>query len=333
MDRGRLEELKRLLNKQRSNTKQSLDRELDAENSNAKNSDTSKSVNSNLNVLNFDASDLNNKNSKALNSNDKNSDGPNLNAERGRKFQNLDPDNATLFKNSKARDYDKDPIILKDYATLYVVSLSVVSLIFGGAVTFTLKGIFDNENFIDLLIGNGVLFGIIFFMIGLSFLDFKKDIVVLKNRCAEFRTNDAILHTTTYQNLKEVVKKPISYYMDLSNLGIDMKVKIAALALICIIAFLLDVFPLFLGLVVFSYIGIFFSNLIFCFLITNRRDRRFSVFPLLIIEKPYLIANNIYFIPNYCALITFKKSEYEQLKEYFLNLHNINIDDVDKIYF
>ena len=328
MDQDGLEELKRLLNERRSNTKQNLDRELDAENSDAQNSNTS-----NSNTSNFDASDLNITNSKALNSNDKNSDDLNLNVKRGRKFQNLDSLGATLFKNSNARNYDKDPIILKDYATLYVVSLSVVSLIFGGAVTFTLKGIFDNENFIDLLIGNGVLFGIIFFMIGLNFLDFKKDIVVLKNRCAEFRTNDAILHTTTYQNLKEVVKKPISYYMDLSNLGIDMKAKIAAFALICVIAFLLDVFPLFLGLVVFSYIGIFFSNLIFCFLITNRRDRRFSVFPLLIIEKPYLIANNIYFIPNHFALITFKKSEYEQLKEYFLNLHNINIDDVDKIYF
>lgn len=115
MDQGRLEELKRLLDERRSNTKQNLDRELDAENSDAQNSD-----NSNSNASNFDASDLNNTNSKALNSNDKNSDGLNLNMERDRKFQNLDPDNTTLFKNSNARNYDKDPIIIKNYEKFFV---------------------------------------------------------------------------------------------------------------------------------------------------------------------------------------------------------------------
>ena len=108
MDQGRLEELKRLLNERRSNAKQNLDRELDAENSDAQNSNTS-----NSNASNFDASDLNNTNFKTLNYNDRNSDSLNLNMERDRKFQNLDPDNATLFKNSKARDYDEDPIVIK----------------------------------------------------------------------------------------------------------------------------------------------------------------------------------------------------------------------------
>jgi len=113
MDRGRLEELKRLLNERRGGAKQNRSEELDVENSNAQNSDTSKSVNSNSNTSNFDASDSNNTNSKTLNSNDRNLDGLNLNAEHGRKFQNLHSDNATLFKNSKARDYDEDPIVIK----------------------------------------------------------------------------------------------------------------------------------------------------------------------------------------------------------------------------
>ena len=143
MDRGRLEELKRLLNKQRSNTKQSLDRELDAENSNAKNSDTSKSVNSNLNVLNFDALDLNNTNSKVLNFNDKNSDDLNLNMERDRKFQNLDPDNAILFKNSNARNYDKDPIIIKNYEKFFVYAHLLVFLQVSGLLISFIWDIVD----------------------------------------------------------------------------------------------------------------------------------------------------------------------------------------------
>ena len=143
MDKSRLEELKRLLNKQRSNTKQNLDRELDAENSNAKNSDTSKSVNSNLNASNFNASDLNNTNSKALNSNDKNSDDLNLNAKRDRKFQNLDPDNTTLFKNSKARDYDKDPIIIKNYEKFFVYARLFIILPTSGLPLLLIRDIID----------------------------------------------------------------------------------------------------------------------------------------------------------------------------------------------
>ena len=113
MNEAKPKELKKILNERLQNLEQGSQEDFNAQNSDALNFDTSESDTSNSNASNFNASDLNITNSKALNSNDKNSDDLNLNAERGRKFQNLDPDNAILFKNSKARDYDKDPIIIK----------------------------------------------------------------------------------------------------------------------------------------------------------------------------------------------------------------------------
>ena len=138
MDQDGLEELKRLLNERHNNAKQNLGRELGAENSDAQNSDTS-----NSNTSNFDASDLNITNSKALNFNDKNSDDLNLNAELDRKFQNLDPDNATLFKNSNARNYDKEPIIIRNYEKFFVYARLFIILPTSGLPLFLIRDIID----------------------------------------------------------------------------------------------------------------------------------------------------------------------------------------------
>ncbi|WP_298784468.1 hypothetical protein, partial [uncultured Campylobacter sp.] len=143
MNEARLEELKKILNERRQNLEQGSQEDFSAQNFDGENFNTSKSVNSNLNVLNFDASDLNNTDSKTLNSNDRNLDGLNLNAERGRKFQNLDPDNAILFKNSKARDYDKEPIIIKNYEKFFVYARLFIILPVSGLPLLLIRDIID----------------------------------------------------------------------------------------------------------------------------------------------------------------------------------------------
>lgn len=143
MNEARLKELKKILNERRQNLEQGSQEDFSAQNFDDENFNTSKSVNSNLNVLNFDASDLNNTDSKTLNSNDRNLDGLNLNAERGRKFQNLHSDNAILFKNSKARDYDKDPIIIKNYEKFFVYAHIFVFLPVSGMPLFFIRDIID----------------------------------------------------------------------------------------------------------------------------------------------------------------------------------------------
>ena len=93
----RIEELKKPLNQRQRNAEQGLQ-----ENSDAQNPDTSKSDNLNLNVKD------------------------------SLKFQNLDSDSAD-FKNYEiqARDYDKNPLIIKDYAYYDYMKYSTIATLIG----------------------------------------------------------------------------------------------------------------------------------------------------------------------------------------------------------
>ena len=147
MNEARLEELKKILNERRQNLEQGS-----RENSDAQNFDTSKSVSSNLNASNFNALDLNSTNSKALNSNDQNSDKLNLNVECCRKFQNSNSDDAASNKNSKtgARDYDKDPIVIKNYSIMHLLFYIIIAII----IPSIFIKILYNKGLIDLYYGS-----------------------------------------------------------------------------------------------------------------------------------------------------------------------------------
>lgn len=97
MNEARLEELKKILNERHQNLEQGLQEDFDA--------------------LNFDTSNTNNLN---------------LNTEDNLKFKNLDSD-STDFKNSEvqARNYDKDPIIIKDYAFYDYMKYSTIATLIG----------------------------------------------------------------------------------------------------------------------------------------------------------------------------------------------------------
>ena len=96
MNEARLEKLKRLLDGRRQNLEQGS-----RENSDAQNFDTSNCDNSNLNV------------------------------EENLKFQNSDSDEAASNKNSKtgARDYDKDPIVIKNYNIMHLLFYIIIAII------------------------------------------------------------------------------------------------------------------------------------------------------------------------------------------------------------
>lgn len=146
MNEAKLEELKKILNERRQNLEQGLQK-----NFNAQNFDASKSVSSNLNASNFNALDLNSTNSKALNSNDQNSDKLNLNVECCRKFQNSNSDDAASNKNSKtgARDYDKDPIVIKNYSIMHLLFYIIIAII----IPSIFIKILCNKGLIDLYYG------------------------------------------------------------------------------------------------------------------------------------------------------------------------------------
>jgi len=121
MDQSRLEELKRLLQKRHQEPKRGLEQNSNGENFKVPNSET----------LNFEASNFETQNSKIPNSEASNSetldsdpDALNLEAEADQNsacVNNAEPqnfisdDSGSLWQNSKVRDYDKNPLVIKDH--------------------------------------------------------------------------------------------------------------------------------------------------------------------------------------------------------------------------
>ena len=152
MDQGRLEELKRLLQKRHQEPKRDLVQNSNGENFKVPNFETRNSEVSNSEFLSSEppSSEVSNSkflnykysNFEASNSETINSDPDALNlkaevaqnsaCENSTEQQNfiLD-DSGSLQQNSKARDYDKEPIIIKDYAFYDYMKYSTIATLIG----------------------------------------------------------------------------------------------------------------------------------------------------------------------------------------------------------
>ena len=130
MDQGRLEELKRLLQKRHQEPKRDLEQNSNGENFKAPNSETKNSEVSNFEVSNSESLNSRATNSEASNSETINSDPDALNlkaeleteADQNSACKNsmepqnfISDDNGALRENSKTRDYDKNPLVIKDH--------------------------------------------------------------------------------------------------------------------------------------------------------------------------------------------------------------------------
>lgn len=320
MDQGRLEELKRLLNERRGDAKQNLDRELDAENSNTQNSDTSKSVNSNSNASNFDASDLNITNSKALNFNDKNSDDLNLNAERDRKFQNLDPDNAILFKNSNARNYDKDPIIIKNYEKFFVYAHLLVFLQVSGLL---ISFIWDIVDFGHIYVDDYLEACIMILLIAVITYIF----TAIRNK-REIRFTDQYIEFLD----KGVVKRQCKVEKDKLCKNFSTQ-NFRTPSFIVLIIFCVGSLGFFFVFLLCMYVANIFIKFVVYFCI-NKGIKGFKIFPFIKVDEPWYGGYSIYaasIAAHYYLIYLYSSEIYDEVREYFLQ-KNINIDYIKKDY-
>ncbi len=133
MDQSRLEELKRLLQKRRGSAKQNRSEELDFENSETENSETENSEVSNSEIQNSKAPNFA---TDALNleaGTDQNFAFEN-NAEQQNFTSN---DSGSLRHNFKARDYDKEPIIIKDHTYYEFMIYQFPALLIGFIIFLT----------------------------------------------------------------------------------------------------------------------------------------------------------------------------------------------------
>nr|WP_315055975.1 hypothetical protein [uncultured Campylobacter sp.] len=157
MDQNRLEELKRLLDERRSNAKQNRSEELGVENSKTENSETENSETSNFKAQNSEVSNFESLNPESSNSEFPSSeisnyqtqnskvpnsapDALNLEAEADQNSacannieqQNfISDDSGVLPQNSKARDYDKEPIVIKDHTYYDYMKYSIIPTMVG----------------------------------------------------------------------------------------------------------------------------------------------------------------------------------------------------------
>ena len=360
MDQSRLEELKRLLNERRGDAKQNRSKELNVKNSKTENSETenSESLNSeiqNSEVSNFESRDSEVSNSKPSNFEASNSetlksdpDALNLETEADRNSvceNNAEPqnfisdDSGSLQQNSKARDYDKNPIILKNYEYLYQKLLMVFSLFIGGVFAIIVNFDWKASGAVDYSVKDSIcmilfLSFLSLFIILPELIDYRKEepMIRLKNNQIEFYEKDKIAYVEQCENLRH----NMDWFFFIGNFkGKRGLLYIFMAVLLCLVFMTIDlvVARWFLSFALFQFVGNILVKFIFCLVLGKSGDRRFSLFPALRVGEPHYGHIGLFACSRYYLILISRNSIYFELKEYFLARHNININDVDKIYF
>ena len=303
MDQSGLEELRKLLNNQHSDAKQNLTEGLYPKN---------------FNAFDFKNLKLEDASSKTLNS-----------------------DDTAINKSSEvqARDYDKDPIILKNYEYLYQKLLMVFSLFIGGVFAIIVNFDWKASGAANYSANDGIcmilfLSFLSLFIILPELIDYKKErpMIQLKNNQIEFYEKDKIAYVEQCENLQ--------HNMDWSFFIGNFKGKRGLLyifmaVLLCLVFMTIDlvVARWFLSFALFQFVGNILVKFIFCLVLGKSGDRRFSLFPALRVGEPHYGHIGLFACSRYYLILISRNSIYFELKEYFLARHNININDVDKIYF
>ena len=243
------------------------------------------------------------------------------------------------FNKQQTRDYDKYPIILKNYEYIYKKLLMVFSLFIGGVFAIIVNFDWKTSDAVDYSVKDSIcmilfLSFLSLFIILPELIDYRKErpMIQLKNKQIEFYEKDKIAYVEQCENLQ--------HNMDWSFFIGNFKGKRGLLyifmaVLLCLVFMTIDlvVARWFLSFALFQFAGNILVKFIFCLVLGKSGDRRFSLFPTLRVGEPHYGHIGLFACSRYYLIPIFRNSIYFELKEYFLARHNININDVDKIYF
>ena len=277
MNEARLKELKKILNERRQNVEQGSQ-----ENSDAQNFDVSKSDNSNLNI------------------------------EGNLKFQNSNSDDAASNKNSKtgARDYDKDPIVIKNYSIMHLLFYIIIAII----IPSIFIKILYNKGLIDL------------YYSGRTYLLYNKNSTFILSilflclfalYCYFAKENDIIInnsHITYFKN--------ISSGLEIFKINNDSFIKKNYKLKINVLCFILCLISLLSG---FGYqeiifvISILFVRFFPIFLFSICQNKKFEFY------NPGYLYIKTRTEKQIIPLIS--KKDTKEVREYFLNKLDIDISD------
>ena len=335
MDKSRLEELKRLLQKRHQEPKRGLEQNFNGENFKAPNSEIQNSEASNFESLNSRAT-----NSEASNFETLNSDPGALNLEaeadqnsacvNNIEQQNfISDDSGSLQQNSKARDYDKEPIVIKNYEKFFVYSFLVLLLPISTLHTFLIIDFIKYED-IDIVRYFAILFIILLSTVIISIFTVIRPRQEIKftNKYIEFISDDLV------EKRCEIDENALSLNFSIGILASSYEIGKSEKIFLYFIAIFMCVtwWNIFFIAVFFTYLFGFLLNLIL-YLFINRNLKGFSALPFIRIARPsygrWLRNKPVY--PRCYLVYLYNQKIYDEIKEYFLR-KSVNINNVKKDY-
>ncbi len=330
MDQSRLEELKRLLQKRHQEPKRGLEQNSNGENFKVPNSEIQNSEVSNFEVSNFEAS-----NSETLNSDP---DALNLEAEADQNSaceNNAEPqnfisdDSGSLQQNSKARDYDKDPIAIKNYEKFFIYSFLVLLLPISTLHAFLIIDCINYKN-IDIVQYFAILFIILLSTVIISIFTVIRPRQEIKftNKYIQFISDDLVEKRCEIDENALSLNFSIGILASLYEIGKSEKIFLYFIAIFMCVTW----WNIFFIAVFFTYLFGFLLNLIL-YLFINRNLKGFRALPFIRIARPsygrWFRNKPVY--PRYYLVYLYNQKIYDEIKEYFLR-KSININSVKKDY-
>ena len=330
MDQSRLEELKRLLQKRHQEPKRGSEQNSNGENFKAPNSEIQNSEVSNSKFLNYKSS-----NSETLNSNP---DALNLEAEADQNSacennveqQNfISDDSGSLQQNSKARDYDKEPIAIKNYEKFFVYSFLVLLLQISTLHAFLIID-FINHDDIDIVQYFAILFIILLSTVIISIFTVicPRQEIKFTNNYIEFISDDLVEKRCEIDKNALSLNFSIGILASLYEIGKSEKIFLYFIAIFMCVTW----WNIFFIAVFFTYLFGFLLNLIL-YLFINRNLKGFRILPFIRIARPsygrWFRSKPVY--PRYYLVYLYNQKIYDEIKEYFLR-KSVNINNIKKDY-
>lgn len=282
MNEAKPKELKKILNERRQNLEQGSGGNYDAQNFDALNFDTSESDNSNLNV------------------------------EGNLKFQNSDSDDATPNKNSKteARDYDKEPIVIKNYSIMHLLFYIIIAII----IPSIFIKILYNKGLMDLYYGGRTY---LLYNQNSTFILSVLFLCLFALYCYFAKENDIIInnsHMTYFKNISSGLE--IFKINNDSFIKKNYKLKINVLCFILCLISLLSGFGYQEIIFVISILVVRFLPIFLFSILQNKKFEFYNPGYLCIKTR-----TEIQIVP----LVS--KKDTKEVREYFLNKLDIDISD------
>ena len=246
--------------------------------------------------------------------------------------------NSNLTNSSSkkfARDYDKEPIVLKNYEEAYQILLKMIPFILGLVGAAALCADYDYTGSVDIAAGCMAILLLILFFVLISFMYYKKDkpTLKIKNGSIEFYEKGKRVFVSKRDDLRKFIYKP--FFIG-SEKPTDWLYWLAVAPIAIYVITLSSYVAYFaLGFVVFNIVGNLLTKFFMCLVLSEGKGIKFSSFPIIRIDKPYHKPGSFWGVSysSYYTITIVDKEAYKEVKGYFLSKHGINIDEIDKVYF